>query len=293
MSAPPATVPPAVRPRPRRRGIWVLVAAATAVFVVLPGLAAAALFAIRHHQDQTAVWHRPLTLLRVSAPGANVTVFGGQAGLTGVEQHLTWFLGAAPRVRETWSGRTLTVTAPPCARKPPWHCEVGLGIQVPAGVAVQAGAGAGSLNVVGLTGPVHTAVTSGQISLLDLHGPAWATATSGAISAASLACPQVQAAVSSGSLALQFVLPPLRVTATATSGDVSVTVPPGTRYHVTGNSGVSPELASASSPRVITVSSISGSAGVGYDYGQPAPPAPRSPARPRLPRRPASHRPAS
>ncbi len=274
MSTPQATVPPAAPPRRRRRGIWVLVAAATALFLVLPGLAAAALFALRHHQDQTAAWHRPITLLRVSAPGADVTVIGGQTGLTWVEQRLTWFAGAAPRVRESWAGHALTVTGPACGRKPPWHCQVQLDIEVPAGAAVRAGAGTGSLNVIGLTGPVHTAVSSGQISLLDLHGPAWATATSGAVSAASLACPQVHAAVSSGSLALQFVLPPLSVTATATSGDVSVTVPPGTRYHVTGNSGVSPELASASSPRLITVSSVSGSASVGYDYGQPAPPPP-------------------
>ena len=158
MSVPLVTVPP----RPRHRGIWLLVAAATAVFVVLPGLAAAALFAVRHHQDQTAAWHRPLTVLRVSAPGANVTVIGGRTGLTWVEQRLTWFVGGAPQVREAWAGRTLTVTAPACGPKPLWHCQVELSIGVPAGVAVRAGAGTGSLDLTGLTGPVHTAVTSGQ-----------------------------------------------------------------------------------------------------------------------------------
>ena len=279
MSTPQATAPPAAPERRRHRGIWLLIAVVAAVFAVLPGLGAAALFAVRHHQDRTAVWHRPLTLLRVSAPGANVTVIGGQPGLTQVEHHLTWFLGAAPPIRETWAGRTLTITAPPCGPKPLWHCQVYLGIQVPAGVAVQAGAGAGSLNVAGLTGPVRTWVTSGSISLLGLHGPAWATATSGAISAASLACPRLHAAVSSGSLALQFVLPPQRVTATATSGDVSVTVPPGTRYRVAGTRGsggvgLAPGLASTGSPRLITVSSISGTVSVGYEYGQPVAPLP-------------------
>ena len=297
-----AAAPPAAPQRPRRRGSWLLIAVATAVLVVLPGLTAAALFAIRHHGDRTAVWHRPLTLLRVSAPGANVTVLGGQPGLTQVEQRLTWYVGAAPRVREAWAGRTLTVTAARCGRKPPWHCVTELDIQVPAGVAVRAGAGDGSLSVTGIAGPVHAEVTSGQISLLGLHGAAWATASSGAISAASLTSPQVHAAVSSGSLALQFVLPPRGVPAPAPSGLVAVPVPPATGSRVaattgSGNRGISPGLVSANSPRLITASSASGSASVGFAYGQPAPlkwrlrRTPRSPPVPGRPQAPPSHQP--
>lgn len=278
------------RPRPRRRyrAVWVTIAVTGAAVVILPVLAAAAVLAIHHQQDATSFYRRPVAALNVSAPGAVITVQAGQPGQVQVYRHLIWNLGPRPQVRQTWAGRTLTVTTTACGRKSLPQCSVQLDIQVPAGVTLQADASSGELGVTGLTGAVHAQVTSGAVNLASLHGPVWAQASSGDISGTGLATAQVDAAVDSGTLALGFVLPPQRVSAAATSGSVAVSVPRGSRYRVTGTTtmgsrGIDPALVSRTSRRLIEVTTTSGVAGVGYAPG-PLPPAGHpSPATPAPP----------
>jgi hypothetical protein len=248
-----------------------------AAVVILPVLAAAAMLAIHHQQDATSLYRRPVTALNVSAPGAVITVQAGQPGQVQIYRHLIWNLGPRPQVRQTWAGRTLTVTTTACGRKS--LCSVQLDIQVPAGVTLQADTNNGELGVTGLTGAVHAQVTSGAVSLASLHGPVWVQASSGDISGTGLAAAHVDAAVDSGTLALQFASPPQRVSAAATSGFVTVIVPRGSRYRITGTTtgggrGIDPALISRTSRRLIQVTTTSGTAGVGYAPGPPPGPQP-------------------
>lgn len=276
-------------PRPRRRGIWVTVAVLSAVVIIVPLLAAAAAAAFRHEQDTTATYrHRPLAALRVETPDAQVTVSAGQAGVVRIQRFLTWRLGPPPQVTAVWTGHTLTVSAAGCSRKFLIGCDVQLAIQVPAGVAVHASAGDGVLTATALSGPLHLQAGAGLINLNWVSGPVWARANDGVISTVGLTSPQVDAAIGAGSLNLQFAQSPRRVSAESASGVISVTVPRGTRYRVTGGAadgvwGVAPALVSKTSPDLITAGTVSGSVSVGY--GPPVLPPPPSlrPARPAPP----------
>jgi hypothetical protein len=283
-TVPVTTLPPAPQ-RPRRRALWLVIAVAAAVVVVVPGLWAFGVLVVRHYQDLTSTYWRPVAALRVSVPGGDVTVQAGQPGRVRVEQQVSWEFGRRPTVAESWAGRSLTVTASACRagkrlKLVLLKCHVAVTIQVPPSVAVRADAAGGSVDLTGLAGTVHAAAAAGAISLWKLSGPVWASAPGGSISAGMLASQQVTAAVGPGSLDLQFVLPPSRVTATATAGEVSVTVPRGSRYRVVsmampGNGAVDPGLFSSTSPRLLTVSATSGNVSVGYN-DITAPPAHRA-----------------
>lgn len=273
-----ATAPVAAPPRHRRRWIWITVALVTAVLVVLALLAVTVAVAFRRQQNVPVTFRRPITMLRLGTPDAAVTVAPGPPGLVRVERFLTWRLGPPPQVTTAWSGRTLQVTVPGCSSTPLRWCSAQVVIQVPAGTALRASAGAGNLAVSALTGPLHVRLTSGMVSLNGVSGPVWARATSGMISASGLSAARVDAAVSSGNLSLQFAAPPQRVSALATSGIIAVTVPPGARYRVLGSApagvwGVVPGLVSRTSPRLITAAATTGSGSVGYGPGFPPAPA--------------------
>jgi hypothetical protein len=286
------TLPPAPE-RPRRRALWLVIAVATAVVLVVPGMWAFGVLVVRHYQDLTSTYWRPVTALRVSVPGGDVIVRAGQPGQVRVEQQVSWESGRRPAVGQRWAGRSLTVTAPGCRRGKKLKllllkCHVAVIIQVPPSVAVQADAAGGTVGMTGLAGAVHAAAADGAISLWKLSGPVWASAPGGSVSAGMLASQQVTAAVGAGSLDLAFVLPPARVTATATAGEVSVTVPRGSRYRVAtnampGNGAVDPALYSSTSPRLITVSAASGNVSVGYSDASPPPGRQPRPLHPPMP----------
>lgn len=258
--------------RPRRRGSWTLVALATAVTVLGSGAAGAAALVLHPRYPRLTAgpaYARPVTAVRIDAPGTDVTVVPGPPGRVLVHPSLSWVPGPPPPVRQAFSGRTLTVSTPGCPRRLLLPCAMRLVIQIPAAATLRASVTSGALNAAGLAGAVHVRATSGEISLTGLRGPVWARATSGVISGISLAAAQADAAVTSGTLDLQFAIAPARVTATATSGVVSVAVPRGARYRVAGRGGpgawsAAPGLAAAGSPRLITVATSGGSASVGY-----------------------------
>jgi len=284
----PVTSPVTGPQRPRRRGIWIAVAVLSSLVIIVPLLAATAAWAFRHEQDTPVSYRRPITALRVQAPGAEVTVSAGRAGVVRITRYLTWRLGPPPRVRTAWAGRTLTVTAAGCSRTFLISCNVQLAIEVPPGVALRARTGGGVLTATALSGPLHVQAPSGVINLNWVSGPVWARAGNGVISSYGLTSPQVDTAVGGGSLNLQFAQPPRWVKAAATSGVVSVSVPRGTRYRITGGAAdgvwnVQPALVSATSPRLITAGTVSGSVNVGYSASLPPSfirPSPRlSPAR--------------
>jgi hypothetical protein len=111
--------------------------------------------------------------------------------------------------------------------------------------------------------------TAGAVRLAGVSGGVWARPVSGVITGSALTARTVDAAVTSGRIRLGFEGPPASVTAAATSGAVSVGVPPGTRYRVTGTTAsgarrIEPALVDAGSGRAITLAGVSGSVTLGY-----------------------------
>ncbi|MEV5708606.1 DUF4097 family beta strand repeat-containing protein [Actinoallomurus sp. NPDC052274] len=257
--------------RPRRRALWIFVAAVTAFVVIVPNGVQIWGRLIRQTQQSRlmADTHR-ITALEVDiGPGDLSVTAGGTGGVT-VDQTLKWAT-RKPHVQATWEGTTLRLKGA-CVS---WgqfsglSCSVGLQIRVPAGVALRATSTSGAVAATGLTGPVRLSTTSGVVSMRNLTGPVWARASSGVIEGIGLRSGRVDAALSSGALDLTFAAAPQEVTARARSGALSVFVPPGQRYHVTtkssfGDPSIDRGLADDTATRRIDAQTSSGSIEIRY-----------------------------
>jgi hypothetical protein len=143
-------------------------------------------------------------------------------------------------------------------------------IAIPAGTAVQAQAGAGTLTVAGLTGPLHLSATSGLLIARDVSGPVSATVTSGSVDARSgLTSSHFSASAATGVLTLAFATGPQRLTIGIGAGSAMITVPSGSRYHIVSSRGpgavsIAPGLSDARSGQVIAVRVGDGVATIGY-----------------------------
>jgi hypothetical protein len=257
------------RPRPRRRWIWVIVAVLTALVAVPPFAARIWLKAdIQHETAPVPVAVRPVTTLRVDAPGGNVSISQGPGRRVTMSSSAAWLV-RKPVVVQAWHGRTLQVRAA-CARLNPFEdCQENLVVQVPAGITVQVDVGSGSISAQGLTGPLHLTATTGAVMLTDVRGPVWASVTSGSMTAQGLGSSRLHASVRSGTVALDFASPPQLLAFTVGSGRASASVPPGTRYRmsVRARSGwvhVQPGLGGGTSAHVITATVRSGWLAIGY-----------------------------
>ena len=259
-------------PRPRRRWIWVIVAVLTALVAVPPFALRIGLKAdIQHQTVPVPVAARPVSDLRVTAPGGNVEISRGTGRRVTITSTAAWLV-RKPVLAQAWSGRTLQVSAA-CPRLDPFEdCQESLAVQVPAGLTVAVAVGSGSVSAQGLTGPLHLTATSGAFMLTDVRGPVWASVTSGSISAQGLLSARLHASARSGSLALDFASPPQLLALTVGSGSASVTVPPGTRYRVSVRAGhpapgsvhLQPGLGGGTSAQVITASVGTGSLEIWY-----------------------------
>lgn len=261
----------ATGPRPRRRWIWVLVALATAAVVVGPVTLRVALKAGMHHQADPAVIYRGnVSELRVQADaGGTVTIQAGQGGRVTITRQLAWVLGM-PTVSQSWHDGILDVAAT-CPKLDLFEdCQASVTISVPAGTAVSAQAGAGSVTVTGMSGPLHLAATSGYVRVSRASGPLWLSATSGTLIARSgLYSPQIDATVTSGYIALGLDAAPRILMVGAGSGYASIMLPEGSRYRITGSTGpgvlqIAPGLSDASSARVLTATVGAGDVKIGY-----------------------------
>ncbi|GAA1837561.1 hypothetical protein GCM10009836_15300 [Pseudonocardia ailaonensis] len=116
-------------------------------------------------------------------------------------------------------------------------CRVGWTVAVPAGFTVDVDAGAGSLKVRDLTGPV-TLKALGDVELSGLSGDVTARSTYGDITGAGLRSGSVTVASISGDVDLTLTVPPHSVSATVTAvGDVSLAVPGSQAYRVDAEPG--------------------------------------------------------
>jgi DUF4097 and DUF4098 domain-containing protein YvlB len=120
-----------------------------------------------------------------------------------------------------------------------------------------------------MTGSVNARARSGDIDLEDDSGTLLARADSGEIHGAGLASQQTSAQTLSGDIDLAFTSAPMSVSASVASGNVIVTVPHGATYRVSGQTSsgsrnIEQNIEDDSSPRTITISSLSGDALLSY-----------------------------
>lgn len=268
-------------PRPRRRWIWVLVALATAGVVIVPVTLRVALKVAIHHQFGPVVtYRRDVTALNVRTDaGGSVTIRAGQDGRIAITRTLQWVFGK-PGVTQSWHDGVLNVGAT-CPKFDPFEdCQADVTISVPAGTAVTAEAGAGSVVVTGISGSVHLAATSGLLRVGRVSGPLWLSATSGFVAGRTgLSSPQVYASVTSGSIALRLDAGPRLLTVGVGSGYANVMLPRGFSYRIVGSDGpgtlqIAPGLSDPGSARLLTATIGTGEVKIGY---LPVPAVPAAP----------------
>jgi DUF4097 and DUF4098 domain-containing protein YvlB len=105
--------------------------------------------------------------------------------------------------------------------------------------------------------------------MTGVSGAVWARAGSGVITGTALSAPDADAEVTSGQIRLDFTAPPTKITAATTSGTVSIGVPPGAGYRVSGTTAsglrhIDPALVDAGSSRSIALTTGSGAATLGH-----------------------------
>jgi hypothetical protein len=204
--------------------------------------------------------------------GVAVAIRAGRPGEVAVTSSLSWAV-RKPTVSQIWLGGSLRVGVA-CPKLDPFGgCQASIVISIPAGTPVQAQAGAGTVTVDGLSGPLHLSATSGVVVARNVSGPVWATVTSGSVVAhTGLASDQLSASASSGLVALAFTARPERLTIGVGSGSARITVPAGTRYHIVSSAGsglvsLAPGLSDSGSGQFIAVSVGAGQATIGYPAG--------------------------
>lgn len=253
------------------RALWLGVAGFSAVAVIAAvGVPISGLLAKQTHTETWTANHA-IDAVEVSVDSADVTV-RPSAGATAesLRGSLTWSL-TRPQVTEAWEGDTLVVTERCAARRlfEGDSCSATLDLAVPSAVPVHVNADSGAVTVDRMTGGLRVEAVSGDIELRGTTGDVWARVESGSIDADRLSSPHVDAQTISGDLTLGFAAAPDTVSASVTSGSVSVTVPPGTTYRVTGRtvSGdrqIADGLVNDGSTHSIDINSESGDADLGY-----------------------------
>nr|WP_225993482.1 DUF4097 family beta strand repeat-containing protein [Actinomadura rudentiformis] len=267
--------PQALPERPRRRGVWILLAVLTAIVVVLPtGLATLSRLFERTERTTETV-PGAIKALEIDAGGAEVAIGAGSTGRVKLHSTLTWSVTKPKVIRSVQAG-TLKILVVCDGEVPPYDafgCAADLDLQVPPEVSVRVQATSGRVVIRDIAGDVRIHGTSGAVKLDHLRGRVWAGTNSGSIEGRALVSPEVDAGVRSGSVDLSFVDPPQKVNVRTGSGAATVTVPRGTHYRVDGWSGsgkreIDGALEDNDATGQISVTTGSGSVRVGYPKGQ-------------------------
>jgi len=263
--------PHRVAGRKGQRALWFGIAGMTAVVTIAAvGLPQIGWLAA---QTTTTTWisRHAITAVEVDVTGGDLTVRPTAGGETiSLRQTLTWTVNK-PQVTETWQGNTLLINedcaAPSFEMVNP--CGADLELAVPATVSVQSILDSGSVTIKRMSGAVNARAQSGDIDLDGDRGMISARADSGDIHADGLASPQVNAQTLSGDVDLTFSSAPVSVTASVESGGVSVTVPRGATYRVSGQTSsgdrhVEQGIEDEASQRSIDINTQSGDASLNY-----------------------------
>jgi hypothetical protein len=257
--------------RKGQRALWFGVAGMTAVVTI----AAVALPQVGWlmAQTTTTTWtsRHAITAVEIDVSGGDLTVRPAGAGdAVTLRQTLTWTVNK-PQVTETWRGDTLVISED-CAA-PSYEvvnpCGADLELAVPAAVSVQSTLDSGSVTIKRMSGAVNARAQSGDIDLDGDSGTISARADSGNIHADRLASQQVNAQTLSGDVDFTFSSNPVSVTASVESGGVSISVPRGATYRVSGQTSsgdrhIEQGIEDDSSQRSIVLNSQSGDVALSY-----------------------------
>lgn len=244
---------------------WMLVSAAFLPALLLGACGPAGPMAPSHTEAESQVYTEALSrivLTGIESGDVTVRASSGPAATVGRELH--WRGEKRPEVTETVEGQTLRVSYQ-CQTA---NCSIDYDVRVPATVEVHAETTSGNVDIHGISGAVVIQTTSGDVSLDGVSGDITLKGTSGDVNSADLAARQVTTSTTSGDVALDFAAAPEAVSVRGTSGDLTITVPPGRPYAVqvrttSGDHRVTIDQ-SASAEGRIDVESTSGDVTIGY-----------------------------
>jgi Putative adhesin len=260
---------------PRRRGLWLAVAALTGLLVALACGSQAWAMVNRHTASRTYVLPHPVRTVEVYAGTGDISVVPGRpdrADRVDVSEKLAWST-ARPRVVQTWVGDTLQLhtgcTGGGFFLLHALQCQVSLVVSVPPATAVFVSTADGSVEVRGVSGDVTTRTGSGTTHLVGLRGDVSARASSGDIDAEALRSARTSAQAGSGSIELQYASAPRSVSTLTGSGSSEIVVPRGRTFRVGGASGsgnryVQPGLDDPDSAATLTLTAGSGATSAHY-----------------------------
>jgi hypothetical protein len=185
-----------------------------------------------------------VTTVVINGGSGSIDVTGSSRSTVSVSQQAT-YSGKPPAAAHVLRGTTLTLSY-----KCPTElvCGVSYTVQVPAGVAVSVGTGAGSVTLTSLAGTVSAHANAGLITAVDLRSPV-ASFKSHA-----------------GGVVATFSVAPRSVTAATNVGPITLTVPGSVGYRLSTHTVVGTSMItvrrSSSSAHSISASSDLGSISV-------------------------------
>ncbi|MFG2003166.1 DUF4097 family beta strand repeat-containing protein [Spirillospora sp. NPDC048911] len=261
--------------RPRRRSVWIVLAALTAMVVVVPTGVTTLGEVLERTASATEIVPGAITAVEVDAGAASVAVGAGATGRTRLHSTLRWSV-RRPQVIKSVQARVLKILVVCGEDETPFAgfgCEAELDLQVPPAVSLRVQTTSGQVDVRDIAGDVRIQGSSGEVRLANLRGRIWAGANSGTIAGKGLLSPEVDAGVRSGSIDLAFADPPAKVSVRTGSGGAVVTVPRGSHYRVDGEtrSGgreIDGALKDDAATGQISATTGSGSVRIGYPEGR-------------------------
>jgi hypothetical protein len=217
-----------------------------AVLPLLAGCSAIPKLGSGPHNPPASVFTVParVTAVIINGGSGSIDVTGSSRSTVSVSQQVT-YSGKPPAATHALRGTTLTLSYTCPAEL---VCGVSYTVQVPAGVAVSAGTGAGAVTLTSLAGTVTARADAGLITAVDLRS-ADASFKSNA-----------------GGVVATFSVAPRTLTAATNVGPITLTVPGSVGYRlsthtVVGSSTITVRR-SASSAHSISASSDLGSISV-------------------------------
>jgi hypothetical protein len=236
----------------------------TTVLLLLPAALYGWSWLVHRTRTTDTELRHPVSSVRLDVPSGSVVVRPGPDGQVRLHATRSWSL-REPRIEQQWDGSALTLRlTDPGPALDGLAPSVALELQVPATVSVDASVPSGSVDLAGLQGDLHVQTTDGSVTVADARGRLRLRSTSGEIKATGLRSPAVDAQADSGTVGLEFSAPPERVAASVGSGELRITVPPNSRYRVSGSARVAEGLDDAQASRTIDVQTGAGSASLGY-----------------------------
>jgi hypothetical protein len=151
-----------------------------------------------------------VTAVVINGGSGSINVTGSSRSTVSVSQQAT-YSGKPPAAAHALRGTTLTLSYKCPAEL---VCGVSYNVQVPAGVTVSVGTGAGSVTLTSLAGTVSARASAGLITAVDLRSPV-ASFKSNA-----------------GGVVATFSVAPRSVTAATNVGPITLTVPGSVGYRL-------------------------------------------------------------